>query len=664
MKEFQDAQKIVEDRMKSAFFRLKTSNKDPRISEVESSVKSFIQDCIVGESPLEIMQGRLVKIIRSLHGLDSASNHDYLSMAFELLKLRFKKEGDDSQKLNLMQPRLLDSQLGKQQFRTDDSISESVDEQEKEWKREVKKIEDSPEEIQKIVDEVDDLEDIADEYPEDEIILDEAVIDEALSRAARIKKKIDFNKTKAKRERAKSIALKRLSPQSVLEKKARRLAIKLLKEKIAKKSLSKLSIQEKERLEKIVSGSRDLVRRLSTKLASKIRKIEQARVSKKKISEATISKNIKSTSNFGAAPEHFDINHVRKHGMYDLDGAKPTEMNLGNVNGLNLSFIKEKHIDAGHIVSHDNQGRVHHVIELRQEPGYHIGAFQEGTIFKNHSIPKEEQKAKMSDVYAHLVKRGHMIVSDEMHSIGGIKVWQELSKHPDVEVFGWDPRTDTPVNTDKHLEDLGDTHFDSRDYGDMNPFDPAYREERKRINFRMIASPKRGKIRTSISEAMITDNIKKNHDVGLSYIWIDGIHQFRDYASLHSKEHDLGRIGNHTNVSNFEETTHSGARRGFVVSHDQNGDIHHAIQYHMHPTEPKTMMIDALAKNPKSYQEVGAHALYHHLITKHGYTIHSDATLSHGGKKVWDRLSEMPGVSIHNKESIGNNYESLVASKD
>lgn len=663
MKEFQDAQKLVEDRMRSAFFRLKTSSKDSKVSEIESSVQSFIRDCFDGESPLEVMQGRLVRIIRSLQGVDSPSNHDYLSMAFELLKLKFKKSGDDSQKLNLMQPRLLDSQLGKQQFRTDDSISESVEEQADAWKREVKKIEDSPEEIQKIVDTVDDLEDIADEYSEDELILDEEVIDESLSRAARLQKRISFNKTKAKRERAKSIALKKLSTQSGLEKKARRLAIKLLKEKIAKKPMSKLSVQEKERLEKIVSGSKDLIRRLSTKLATRIRKIEQSRVSRTKISEATLASNIKSTTNFDTEPEQFDINHVRKHGMIDLDGDRPAEMNLGKVNGLNISLIRERDSENGHVVSHDEQGRIHHVIELRHEPGYHIGAIQEGTIFKNHSIPKEEQKAKMSDIYAHLIKRGHMIVSDDLHSTGGIKVWQELSRHPHVDVFGWDPDTDTPINTEKHLQDISDTHFDFKKMDSFHAGDPDYQHERKRINFRLIASPKNGKIRTSISEAM-ESRIRKGEDVGLGYVWIDGIHSFRDYASLHSKEHDLGKLGNHTNVSQFEENTSDGKKRGFFVTHDRNGDIHHAIQYHTQsPTEPRTLVIDALAKNPKAHHEMKAHDLYHHLVTNHGFKIMSDSSVSPGAKKVWDRLSEMPGVNVENLDSYGKNHYSFVASK-
>lgn len=51
---------------------------------------------------------------------------------------------------------------------------------------------------------------------------------------------------------------------------------------------------------------------------------------------------------------------------------------------------------------------------------------------------------------------------------------------------------------------------------------------------------------------------------------------------------------------------------------------------------------------------VKAHEIYHHLITHHGFTLHSDDTQSVGGAKVWKRLSEMPGVSVtHHSNATG-----------
>lgn len=42
-----------------------------------------------------------------------------------------------------------------------------------------------------------------------------------------------------------------------------------------------------------------------------------------------------------------------------------------------------------------------------------------------------------------------------------------------------------------------------------------------------------------------------------------------------------------------------------------------------------------------------AHDFYHHLITHHGETIHSDAEQSEGAKKVWKRLMKKPGLKFH-----------------
>jgi hypothetical protein len=44
--------------------------------------------------------------------------------------------------------------------------------------------------------------------------------------------------------------------------------------------------------------------------------------------------------------------------------------------------------------------------------------------------------------------------------------------------------------------------------------------------------------------------------------------------------------------------------------------------------------------------KIKAHEFYHHLITHHGLTLNSSDMQSEGGAKVWQRLSEMPGIKM------------------
>ena len=88
---------------------------------------------------------------------------------------------------------------------------------------------------------------------------DEAQIDlmEVLSRQERMKAKFRFRKTAAKRERSTKIALKRYSNTATINKRARRLAIKLIKQRLLRgRDLSTVSVQEKERIEREADGAR------------------------------------------------------------------------------------------------------------------------------------------------------------------------------------------------------------------------------------------------------------------------------------------------------------------------------------------------------------------------------------------------------------------------
>jgi nicotinic acid mononucleotide adenylyltransferase len=150
----------------------------------------------------------------------------------------------------------------------------------------------SEKDLDQMADTVDTIEDIIDAYDDHELAiiddengeeiekdLKEEVLNEVLSRMERIRAKVKFARTKSQRERKTRIALKKHSDNTTLNTRARRLAIKLLKTRIGKKDPSKMSIGEKERVEKALSTKKVLINRLAMKLVSRVRKIENDRLS-------------------------------------------------------------------------------------------------------------------------------------------------------------------------------------------------------------------------------------------------------------------------------------------------------------------------------------------------------------------------------------------------
>jgi nicotinic acid mononucleotide adenylyltransferase len=107
----------------------------------------------------------------------------------------------------------------------------------------------------------------------------EETLMEVLSRFERMRAKMRFAKTKSKRERRMAIALKARSNSQTINKRARRMAVILMKKRIARKPLSQLSIGEKERLEQIIQKRKAVIGRIAMKLTPRMRKIEQNRLS-------------------------------------------------------------------------------------------------------------------------------------------------------------------------------------------------------------------------------------------------------------------------------------------------------------------------------------------------------------------------------------------------
>ena len=155
----------------------------------------------------------------------------------------------------------------------------------------------SEDELEKMANEIETEDDVLDAYDDDELaIVDDETgeeihsdlkeenqqLNEVLSRAERIKAKIRFARSQSKRERKIKIALKRHSDSKTINSRARRLAISTIKKRLAKKPLDKLTVGEKERIERIIQKRKKVIDRLALRMAPKVRKIETDRLSHKK----------------------------------------------------------------------------------------------------------------------------------------------------------------------------------------------------------------------------------------------------------------------------------------------------------------------------------------------------------------------------------------------
>jgi hypothetical protein len=99
-----------------------------------------------------------------------------------------------------------------------------------------------------------------------------------ISRMERIRRKQRFARTQSKREVRAQIALRKTSNQSTINKRSRRLAISMIKKRMLRKDPSKATMQEKERVEAFISKRKDIVDRLSRRVAPRVRQIEKARL--------------------------------------------------------------------------------------------------------------------------------------------------------------------------------------------------------------------------------------------------------------------------------------------------------------------------------------------------------------------------------------------------
>lgn len=139
-----------------------------------------------------------------------------------------------------------------------------------------------PDEYISTVYEPDEFEDEpTEEFEDEEEDEFEDELDEALSRATRIKMKNRMKRLKGIISRKRKLALKRRATMDVLKKRARKLAIRMLKQKYAKKAVSDMSVAERERVETMLAKRKSLVDRLTIKMIPVVRKIENERFAHK-----------------------------------------------------------------------------------------------------------------------------------------------------------------------------------------------------------------------------------------------------------------------------------------------------------------------------------------------------------------------------------------------
>jgi len=147
----------------------------------------------------------------------------------------------------------------------------------------------SDDEIESMIKGINSLEDMLDAYDDDELhIVDdegnhvshikEEYVTEVLSRMERIKARVRFARSASKRERKMEVALHTKSSPAKINHRARVMAVNMMKLKIARKPMNTLSVQEKERVERIISRKGKVLSRMAMKLVPRIKSIESSRL--------------------------------------------------------------------------------------------------------------------------------------------------------------------------------------------------------------------------------------------------------------------------------------------------------------------------------------------------------------------------------------------------
>ena len=120
----------------------------------------------------------------------------------------------------------------------------------------------------------------------EEAQLDAPALMEVLSRVERIRARARMRRSQTKRVRREKVALRQLSTPQVANKRARRMAVSAMKKRLLKgRNPAKVSVGEKERVERFIQQRRKIVDRLSARMVQRVKQVEKARMSHKKFTK-------------------------------------------------------------------------------------------------------------------------------------------------------------------------------------------------------------------------------------------------------------------------------------------------------------------------------------------------------------------------------------------
>lgn len=114
---------------------------------------------------------------------------------------------------------------------------------------------------------------------------DPSVLVEALTQAQRIKRAMAMKRNKAKIAQKRKMAMKRHATPEQIKERARKMAIRMLKNRYAHKAIDDMSFSEKKRVEEIIAKRKNVVDRLERKMIPVVREVERERFKPKPIKQ-------------------------------------------------------------------------------------------------------------------------------------------------------------------------------------------------------------------------------------------------------------------------------------------------------------------------------------------------------------------------------------------
>lgn len=148
---------------------------------------------------------------------------------------------------------------------------------------------------------------------------------------------------------------------------------------------------------------------------------------------------------------------------------------------------------------------------------------------------------------------------------------------------------------------------------------------------------------TLLSTSTLGKNAKHT---ALTYL---GRFQYKYDKTQKVSDHGDYEVHKHTNNGPSDNNVGDANATAYSLYHKPTKNYHMILQGR-HVGD--TFHISYLQGHPQS--QVKAHDFYHHLITKHGMKLNSDADQSVGGMKVWHKLSKNPEVSVTHHDISGN----------